>query len=67
MVFFAVTAEFISLIKANKKHILNACRALANEQPWDFSKSDKVVGLISLFLALLGTVIWGFGDLLVGT
>ena len=67
MVFFAATAEFVSLNKANRKHILNACRARANENPWDFSKTDKVVGVISLILAFLGTFIWGFGDLYVGT
>ncbi len=67
MVFFAVTAEFVSLNKANKKHILNACRALKNEEPWGFSKPDKMIGLVSLTLGLLGSVIWGFGDLLVGT
>lgn len=67
MVFFAATAEFLTLNRANKKHILNACRAKDNETPWDFSKYDKVVGVVALIFALLGTVIWGFGDLLLGT
>jgi hypothetical protein len=65
-VFFAATAEFITLNRANRKHILNACRARKHEVPWDFSKPDKVVGIIALILALAGTIIWGFGDLLVG-
>ncbi len=67
MVFFAVTAEFVSLNKANRKHILNALRAYYHELPWSFSESDKVIGILSLAFGLIGTVIWGFGDLLVGT
>ena len=67
MVFLAAVAEFIMLNRMNKKHILNACRVKANEAPWDFSLAAKVVGFLSLFAALLGTIIWGYGDLLLGT
>ena len=67
MVFFAATAEFLTLNRANKKHILNACRAKDNEIPWDFSKYDKVVGVVAFIIGLMGIVIWGFGNLLLGT
>jgi hypothetical protein len=67
MVFFAAVAEFIMLNRMNKKHLLNACRVKANEAPWDFSLAARVVGIISLIAALLGTILWGYGELLVGT
>jgi hypothetical protein len=41
MVFLAAVAEFISLHRLNKKHILNACRVLDNETPWDFSSARQ--------------------------
>jgi len=63
MVLFAAVAEFVMLNRMNKKHLLNACRVKENERPWDFSLAAKVVGFISLFAALLGTFIWGYGDL----
>src|SRR5688572_12119935 len=63
MVFFAVLAEFITLGRMNKKHILNACRAAAHERPWDFSGAARVVGIAALVSALAGTVLWGYGDL----
>jgi hypothetical protein len=67
MVLFAAVAEFITINRMNKKHILNACRVKANEPPWDFSFAARVVGIISLVAALLGTILWGYGDLLIGT
>ena len=67
MLFFAAVAEFFTINRMNKKHLLNACRVKANEAPWDFSLAAKIVGFVSLFAALLGTIIWGYGDLLVGT
>jgi len=57
MVFFAAVAEFITLNRMNKKHILNACRVKANETPWDFSLVATVVGVVSLVAALLGTIL----------
>lgn len=64
MVFFAAVAEFFTINRMNKKHLLNACRVKSNEPPWDFSCASTVVGIISLISALLGTVLWGYGDLL---
>lgn len=63
MAFLALVAEFISIHRMNKKHILNACRVKANETPWDFSRASKVVGILSLVCASAGTLIWGYGDL----
>ena len=67
MVFFAAVAEFISIHRMNKKHILNAWRVKANEVPWEFSRAATIVGVVSLLCALFGTLLWGYGDLLVGT
>lgn len=63
MTFLALLAEFVSLNRMNKKHILSACRARANEIPWGFSRAAKVVGILSLICASVGTLIWGYGDL----
>ena len=60
--FFAAVAQFITLTRTNKKHILNACRAKARETPKALSLVVKVVGVISLALGLLGTLLWGYGD-----
>jgi len=67
MVFFAATAEFLLLSRANRKHILNACRAKEGDTPWDFSVHDTILSIASFVLALVGTVIWGFGDAMVGS
>ena len=67
MDFFAVVAEFITLNRANTKHMRNASRAWRGEQPWDFSKPGKVVGMLALIAALVGTLLWVFGDLLLPT
>jgi hypothetical protein len=67
MVFFAVVAEFLTLNKANRKHLLNAARIRAGEMPWDFSRPANIVGMSSLVCAAVGTLLWGFGDVLVGT
>jgi hypothetical protein len=66
MVFFAAVAEFFTINRMNKKHLLNACRVKENEIPWDFSSAARVVGAFSLLAALLGTILWGYGDLLIG-
>lgn len=63
MTFFALVAEFISIHRMNKKHLINACRVKAKKTPWDFSRAYKVVGILSLICALAGTLIWGYGDL----
>ena len=60
--FFAAVAQFITLNRTNKKHILNACRAKAGETPKALSLVVKVVGVISFVLGLLGTLLWGYGD-----
>ena len=64
MVFFAVAAEFITLNKGNRKHLINASRAYRGEEPWTFSDSDRYVGLVALVVALIGTLLWVFGDVL---
>lgn len=56
MTFLALLAEFVSLNRMNKKHILNACRVKANEMPWGFSRASKLVGIVSLLCALVGTL-----------
>ena len=61
-VFFAAVAQFTTLNRTNKKHILNACRARAGETPKALSLVVKIVGAISLILGLLGTLLWGYGD-----
>ena len=63
MTFFALLAEFISLHRINKKHILNACRVQNGEVPWGFSRASAAIGITSLICALVGTVIWGYGEL----
>jgi hypothetical protein len=65
MVFFAAVAEFFTLNKANRKHLLNAARVKAGEMPWDFSRAATLVGLASLVCAAVGTLLWGFGDVIV--
>ena len=65
MVFFAAVAEFFTLNRMNKKHLLNACRVRANETPWDFSNAAMTVGVVALVAALGGTVLWGYGALLI--
>jgi uncharacterized membrane protein YqjE len=45
MVFLAAVAEFFTLNRLHQKHLLNACRAKACEDPWDFSQPAKVVGV----------------------
>jgi len=67
MVFLAALAEFITLNRINTKHILNACRAKEKDDILDFSCPATVIGITSLIAALLGTLIWGFGDLLFRT
>jgi len=64
MVFFAVVTEFITLNKANWKHLFNSSRAYLGHRPWTFSTTDRVIGWIAFFAALVGTLLWVFGDLL---
>lgn len=64
-VFFAAVAEFISIHRMNKKHILNACRVRANEVPWDFSRASKVVGIAAFICALAGIILSAFGKCIV--
>src|SRR6266567_2154801 len=60
MVFFAALAEFTTLNRLNRKHLLNA----AGEAPSNFSTPSRLVGWVSLIAALVGTLVWGYGDLL---
>jgi len=62
MVFFAAVAQFVNLKKANKKHILNACRVRWGDLPWDFANQDRIIGVTALILGLAGTAIWGFAE-----
>jgi len=64
-VFFAAVAEFKTLNRMSRKHLLNACRVRANETPWDFSNVANIVGIVSLLAALTGTILWGYGDLII--
>jgi len=64
MVFFAALAEFTTLNRLNRKHLLNAARVRAGEAPWNFSTPSRLVGWVSLIAALVGTLVWGYGDLL---
>src|SRR5262245_36077536 len=61
-VFCAAVAEFVNLNRLTNKHILNACRALNRERPWNISDAAKYVGIAAFLLGLIGTVIWGFGS-----
>src|SRR5436190_22877858 len=61
-VFCAGVAEFVTLNRLTKKHILNASRALNGERPWDVSGAAKCVGIAAFVVGLIGTVIWGFGS-----
>lgn len=63
-VFFAAVAEFVSIGRMNKKHLLNAARVKAGEAPWDFSRPARIVGVAALLIAAAGTLVWGYGDLL---
>ena len=62
MVFFAAVAEFVTLNRSNRKHLLNACRAMNGETPRDYSGVTKLIGWLSFFFALGGTIIWAYGD-----
>jgi hypothetical protein len=64
MVFFSALAEFKLLNRANRKHLLNAARLRAGQEPLEFSSTATVIGWIALVSALLGTILWGYGDLL---
>ena len=64
MVFFAAIAEFVMLHRANKKHLLNAQRVRVGQAPLGFSNAATIVGWLALISALVGTVLWGYGDLL---
>jgi len=64
MVLFAAIAEFKMLHRANKKHLLNAERVRAGQAPLEFSNAATIVGSLALISALVGTVLWGYGDLL---
>jgi hypothetical protein len=63
-VFFAATAQFFSIGRANTKHIHNARRAKDNQSPRDFSSTAKVVSWLSFACGLIGTIIWAYGDLI---
>lgn len=65
VVFFSVLSEFLLLNKANVKHIRNAQRVESGQEPLKFSTPAKNIGYVSLFVALLGTVLWGYGDLFI--
>ena len=62
MVFFAAVAEFVTLNRSNRKHLLNACRAKDGETPRDYSSVTKLIGWLSFLFALAGTIIWAYGD-----
>jgi hypothetical protein len=66
MVFFAACAEFVALNRANRKHLLNACRAKNGETPRNFSAASKLTGCLSFLFGLSGTIIWAYGDKLNG-
>lgn len=61
-VFCAAAAQFITVNRLTKKHILNASRVLNNEKPFTVSAASKVVGIAAFMVGLIGTVIWGFGS-----
>ena len=63
MVFCAAIAEFLTLNRANTKHLLNAERVRAGGAPLAFSKAATRIGLHALVTALAGTLLWGYGDL----
>jgi hypothetical protein len=62
-VFSAAVAEFVSLQRANRKHVLNAIRVQEGKQPLAFSDVASSVGLASFIAGLAGTIVWGYGDL----
>ena len=61
-VFFSVVAEFITVNRLTKKHVLNACRARNDETPWNVSAAAQRVGIAAFTVGLVGTLIWGFGS-----
>lgn len=65
MLFFAAIAEFKLLNKINHKHLRNDCRVLHNKNPWSFSKPAKAIGIFSFLLGLFGTIIWGYGEVII--
>ncbi len=67
VVFFSVLTEFFLLNKANVKHIRNAQRVEAGNEPLNFSTPATYITYVSLLIALFGTVLWGYGDLLIST
>ena|SRR5207302_6598901 len=60
-VFCAAVAEFITVNRLTKKHILNASRVLNRETPLNVSAASTYVGIAAFVVGLLGTLVWGFG------
>ncbi len=67
VVFCSALSEFTLLNKANVKHLRNAMRVHSNEKPLNFSRAATVIGYVSLVVAIFGTLLWGYGDLLFKT
>lgn len=67
VVFCSALSEFTLLNKANVKHLRNAMRVHSGEKPLNFSTPATVIGYVSLAVAILGTLLWGYGDLLCRT
>jgi len=63
-VFFAAVAEFVTLNRANTKHLRNALRAKNGKQPRAFSAAARVTGYLSFLFGVCGTIVWAYGDLL---
>ncbi len=63
MVFFAAPAEFVTLYRANRKHLFNAYRAKIGETPREFSAAFKLTGWLSFLSGIVGTIIWAYGDI----
>jgi len=62
-IIFAGVAEFIFLNRVNAKHLQNALRVRNGRDPADFSAQARLVGIISLVAAIVGTLVWAFGDI----
>ena len=69
MVGLAVAAQFGQQIRSDFKHINNANRAWHkddDDEVLDFSNTHRLLSIIAIALVLSGTVIWGFGEEMIG-
>ena len=64
-VILSLGVEIYLLNKMTTKHLLNSARAKSGDDPIVISSHYKILAFLSFGVAIFGTAIWGFGDLMV--